>query len=278
MKNAFLLALLYLSFGSLLHAQKSCCTPAGNDLAILATNENFKTDHKAPKPFSLEDERGKGISFKTADGKMGSAYYIPARSESNKVLLVFHEWWGLNDYIKNEAEKWFDKLGGIHVLAIDLYDGQIASDAGQAGKLMGNLNEEHARAVINGIMDYVGRDKEIYTLGWCMGGTWSFEAALLAGKQAKACVMYYGFPKKDASKIKKMQSDVLYIHGTRDPYITAQAVEDFGSGVRASGHKFELHSYDAVHAFANPSNPDFDKQNAGDAEAKTLAFLLKSMK
>lgn len=278
MKNTLLLAMLCLGLISTSHAQKSCCTPAGNEMAMLASNENFKSDHKAPVPFSLQSERGKDISFKTADGKMGAAYYIPAKSESDKVLLVFHEWWGLNDYIKNEAEKWFDKLEGIHVIAVDLYDGHTATDAEQAGKLMGGLNEEHAKAIINGVLDYLGRDKEIYTLGWCMGGTWSFEAALLGGKQTKACVMYYGFPEKDITKIKKLKSGVLYIHGTRDPYITVEAVEEFGSSVNKSGQKFELHSYDAVHAFANPSNPDFDKQNAADAEQKALKFLKKAMK
>jgi carboxymethylenebutenolidase len=116
-------------------------------------------------------------------------------------------------------------------------------------------------------------DKQVATLGWCMGGSWSFTATLLAGNNAVACVMYYGFPEKEAKKIQTLQTDILYIWGTQDKYITKRVVDEFGQQVRATGHKFEVHDFDAVHAFANPSNPKHDALASKQAEAITLKFF-----
>ncbi|MEX1187734.1 MAG: dienelactone hydrolase family protein [Bacteroidia bacterium] len=260
------------------NAQKSCCVLNPNSMEALASNESFKADHLSPIPFELKDQAGKMITFKAADGTPANAYYIPAKTQSQRTLLVFHEWWGLNDYIKQEAQKWQTELGDVNVFAVDLYDGQVATTPEEAGALMGKLDGDHARAIISGLLAYAGKDQQIVTLGWCMGGTWSFEAALLAGKNAKACVMYYGFPEENQEKISKLKTNVLYVHGTQDAYISAEAVGKFAEGVKKSGNTISVESYDAVHAFANPSNPQFDKENATDAATKAKVFLAKALK
>jgi len=138
---------------------------------------------------------------------------------------------------------------------------------------MGGLNPGRAGSILTGLIEKIGKNKSIATLGWCMGGSWSFAATLAAGSQSAGCVMYYGFPEKDVKKIKTLKSDVLYIYGSKDTYIKPEDVSTFGKVVEASGHKFSLHTYDAVHAFANPSNPHFDAKSADEAQLFTLKFL-----
>lgn len=269
--NALIISALML--GSSLNAQKSCCQAVDLSAQALASNASFKSDHHVPNPFVLESPKGKMITFRAADGTAGSAYIVPSQKPSNKVLFVFHEWWGLNDYIKQEAEKWQQELGDVTVYAVDLYDGKVATSQDEAAKYMGELDAKHGRAIIEGLVTYVGKGKSIATIGWCLGGTWSFEAALLAGSEAKGCVMYYGFPEEDAAKVKTLQTDVLYIYGSQDAYISREVVDALGVKVKASGQKMKIVSYDAVHAFANPSNPKFNEYAASEAHYEASKFL-----
>ena len=97
-------------------------------------------------------------------------------------VLVVHEWWGLNDYIKQEAERYANDFPEVNILAIDLYDGQLATNAEDAGKIMQSIQKERAEAIIKGALNYVGPTAAIQTIGWCFGGGWSLQAALILGK------------------------------------------------------------------------------------------------
>ena len=159
------------------HAGKaqSCCTkPTGKGMKLLAMNKSFKAAHEAPLPFSYFAEKGAMVSFKTVGGTDGNAFYVPGDEQTDKVLIVVHEWWGLNDYIKREAERWQKLLGGkVAVYAVDLYDGKVATSPDEAGKLMGGLDAKRGEAILAGLIKKIGSGKSIATIGWCMGGTWS---------------------------------------------------------------------------------------------------------
>ncbi len=256
------------------NAQSCCQKPGGNDMKALALNKSFKAAHEAPLPLSYTAKSGTMIKFHTSNGKDGHAFYVPADETTDKVLFIFHEWWGLNDYIKRETEKWQQELGGhVAVYAIDLYDGKVATTADEAGKLMNALDPKRGEDIINGLIKKIGDDKKIATLGWCMGGSWAFTGSVCAGGRALGCVMYYGFPEKDAARVKSVKANVLYIYGTQDNFIKLTDVKVFGNALIKSGHGFTLQSYDAPHAFANPSNPKYNEVAAGDAHNLALAFL-----
>ncbi len=208
-KTIFLCMLLALSAGALF--AQSCCVKNGSDWQVLAMSSDFKSSHLAPEPFTYENQRGSMIQFKTLDGQDGNAYYLPSDSPTHKVLVIFHEWWGLNDYIKREAARWQERLGNVDIYAIDLYDGAVASSPDSASRLASNLDPKRAESIVRGALSKIGRDMQIATLGWCMGGAWSFTASVLAGNQAVGCVMFYGFPEKDDKRIAKLQTDVLYM-------------------------------------------------------------------
>ena len=276
MKKIFItLAVLCATFTGGAYGQSCCAKPTG--MSALALNMEFKAAHDAPNPFNYAPENGRMMEVTTVGGPDAHVFYIPSPKPTKNVLLVFHEWWGLNDYIKQEAEKFQKELGDVDVYAIDLYDGKVAASPDEASNLMSKLDAKRGSAIIEGVLRKIGKDKKIVTLGWCMGGSWSFTGTLLAGNEAAGCVMYYGFPDDDEKHIKTLKTDILYFRGTQDNFISKESVEKFEKKVKAGHHSFTLYSYDAPHAFANPSNPKYDVKAATEAHALSLAFLKKKL-
>lgn len=254
--------------------QHSCCKKSATEsFAQFATNEKFSAAHLDPEPLTYIAEKGTMISIKCSDGILGKAFEVKADSASDNWVFVFHEWWGLNDYIKREAENLAKEMPKVNILAIDLYDGNVATTAETAQKIMESVKDERARAIIQGAIQHVGSTAKIGTLGWCFGGGWSLQASLIAGKQSVACVMYYGFPETDTTKLKSLNSGVLGIFGTKDKWITPEVVSTFEKNMKYLNKKIIIKSYDADHAFANPSNPKYDKDATIDAHRLALAYL-----
>lgn len=278
MKKLFLFILLIpsLSFAQM----SSCCVSANASQKFneLASSETFALSHAAPLPFIFESDKGKMITFACADGVLGNAFEIKSAKESDVWLLVFHEWWGLNDYIKQEAEKYYNAIPNINVLAIDLYDGIVVETPEEAKKTMQEVKEDRARSIITGAMEYAGKKAKFGTLGWCFGGMWSLQTSLMAGKKAEACVMYYGMPETDVKKLKKINCDVLGIFGTKDNFITPEIVATFKKNMQEAGKQITVKSYKADHAFANPSNPEHDSVATASAYKMSLAFLKMRLK
>lgn len=266
-------------------ARMSCCArpaagataSATEAFAMLATDQDFSGGHDAPLPYSYQGE-GQTITFKTADGKTGSGFEIKSAKPSTKYLFVIHEWWGLNDYIKKEAATYAQELPGVNIIALDLYDGQVATNPDEAGKLMQGVKTERAAAIIKGAQSYAGPKAQFASVGWCFGGGWSLQTGLLGGKQTVGTVMYYGMPEKDVAKLKTLKSGVLGIFATQDKWINPQVVAQFEKDMKAAHRPLTVKSYDADHAFANPSNPKFKQDDAADAHRLALAYLKKSFK
>jgi carboxymethylenebutenolidase len=238
----------------------------------------FVSLHEAPEPFVFRSVGGEAKTIKVAAGADANIYQVKAAKPTDNYLLIFHEWWGLNDYIKQEAENWQRELGNVNVIAVDLYDGKIAMVPDSAKKYVMEVNETRARAIVQAVIDHAGPKAKISTLGWCFGGGWSMQTALMAGKQAVGCVIYYGMPEKDAAKLKTLNCDVLGIFATQDGFINAEVVGQFENDMKAAKKKLTVKNYDAVHAFANPSNPKYDKEKTAEANAAALTYLKAKMK
>ncbi len=214
------------------------------------------------------------VSFHCKDGADGHAYMLSAASKSDKYVFMIHEWWGLNDYIKKEAESLQAELGSdVNICALDLYDGKVATTREAAGKYMQEANETRIRAIVSGAIEMVGPKAHVATVGWCFGGGWSMQTTLMLGKQAAGCVMYYGMPETDDKKLSDLNVPVLFIHAKKDKWINDDVVKAFEERMKRLSKTLSVKSYDADHAFANPSNPIFDKDAASDAHAKCVAFL-----
>ena len=79
----------------------------------------------------------------------------------------------------------------------------------------------------------------------------------------------------DPTKLRAIKAQVLGIFGTLDKGIPPEVVAKFKAGLDQAGVKAEIHSYEAEHAFANPSNPKYDEKSSADAWSHVLAFLDK---
>jgi carboxymethylenebutenolidase len=140
------------------------------------------------------------------------------------------------------------------------------------------VTTDRASAIIKGAIAYVGPSAKIYTIGWCFGGGWSLQTSLMAGKQAAGCVMYYGMPEKDQSKLRNLNADVLAIFANKDQWINTKVADEFAVNMTTAGKKIIVKKYDADHGFANPSAPAFDKSAREDAYANEIAFFKARIK
>jgi carboxymethylenebutenolidase len=68
---------------------------------------------------------GKSVSYKSGDETVRGVLYTPAGKGPFPALIVIHEWWGLNDWVKDQASKLSDQ--GYVTLAVDLYRGKVAT-------------------------------------------------------------------------------------------------------------------------------------------------------
>jgi len=249
---------------------------SADDMAKFAKDSNFQQAHQDPASIAFQG-KGQMISFATPDGKQASAYVLKPEQATDKVLFVIQEWWGLNDYVKQEAERLFSDLKDVTVMALDMYDGKVATNQEDAAAYMQAATIERGEAIVKGALTHVGAKARVATLGWCFGGGWSLRASVLAGKQAAGCVMYYGMPLEKAAELAPLQADVLGIFAGKDAWITPEVVTNFQNLAKATNKKLEIHMFDADHAFANPSNPKYDKANSDKANMLALEFLKKKL-
>jgi len=238
-----------------------------------ASTPGFASLHIAPIKINAADLLGKMIQFDAADGKQANAYFIPAKKKSKKWLIVIQEWWGLNDHIKLESDKYYAALGDMNVIAVDMYDGKIAATPDSAMKLMRGADMGRMNAIIQGAIKNAGADASIYSVGWCFGGMWSLQTAILAGPQAKGSVMYYGRPETNMEKLKSIQCDIIGFFGNQDQAPSPAMVNEFENNMKLAGKNLAVNRYEANHGFANPSNPSFNPTATADAYAKAIAFL-----
>ena len=281
MKKYLLLVLSFLcSVCALCQSKMACCSKesATKQFAMLASDKKFVMAHANPRPYHFQSTIGNAITYKTADGKDANAFEMKAKKPTNNWLFVVHEWWGLNDFVKHESEKLYTDLGDVNILDLDLYDGKVATTREDAGKFMQAVKEDRAVDIIKGAIAYVGPKAHIATIGWCFGGGWSLQTALLTGSQGVGCVMYYGMPEQDVNKLKTLHEDVLGNFANKDGWINPKVVGQFADNMKAAGKKLYLHQYDADHGFANPSNPIYDSAATKDAYANTIAFLKPRLK
>lgn len=282
MKKILTLLLAASSFCSFAQQRDAIChTPSTEKFAMFASNREFNNEHQMPREYvHVSQAGGEMIKFNTPDGKEANAYVLKAKKATNNWIFVFQEWWGLNDNIKRHSEDLYNKLGNVNVLALDMYDGNLATDRETAGKYMQEFKQERGDLIVKGALAYAGPKAKVGTIGWCFGGGQSLLATLQAGKQAKACVIYYGMPVEDVAKLKTLNCDVLGIFAAKEKWIGPEVVNKFAANMKSAGKKLIIKNYDADHGFANPSNPmgAYNEKAATDAYNNTVLFFKSKLK
>ncbi len=222
----------------------------------------------------LVAEAGEDLTITTAEGRrIRAACFRPATLPAPAVLL-FHEWWGLNDQIRAVAADLAAKQGYL-ALAVDLYDGKVADNPDEARKLVTGIDESAARETIRAWFRWLGESQDcngrLATMGWCLGGGWSLAASLV--HPVDATVIYYGNVARKAEELRALKGPVLGHFATRDRHIDRKMVEGFAAEMEKAGKPLTVHWYEADHAFANPTGAAYDADDAALAWERSTAFL-----
>ena len=236
---------------------------------ILAAISAFAADSKA-------------VSYKSGDETVQSVLYTPAGKGPFPGLIVIHEWWGLNDWVKEQASKLADQ--GYAALAIDLYRGKVATTPDEAHQIMRGVPEDRAKRDLHAAFAFLAsqvnvKKDRIGAIGWCMGGGYALDVALQEPTLA-ADVINYGHLATDLEAVKKINAPILGLFGAQDKGIPPEDVRKFGETLDKMGKKVEIKIYDdAGHAFENPNNKDgYRPADAADAWRRTTDFLAANLK
>lgn len=235
------------------------------------TEAEFKALHAAPA--------GTTVPLKGRDVEIGGAkayLSLPAGAKAPLPgVVVIHEWWGLNDNVKH----WTDRIAaeGYAALAVDLYEGTIAKTSEEAMAAIQTVDDAKALATMRAAHEFLVKDERVKaprtaSIGWCFGGRKSLELAL-GEPELDGAVVYYGRPITDAAALAPLKAELLGVFGSRDKSISTEKVAEFRAALTSAGKRFDIHEYDADHAFANPSNPRYDEKNAAMAWDVARSFL-----
>lgn len=224
----------------------------------------------------------KDVTYKSGDETVHAILYTPEGKGPFPGIIVIHEWWGLNDWIKEQASKLADQ--GYEALAIDLYRGKVANTPDEAHEIMRGVPEDRANRDLAAAFHYLQSQSDVKknrigAIGWCMGGGYSLDVALQEPELA-ADVINYGHLATDPAALKKINAPILGLFGALDRGITPDDVKKFGEQMDKLGKKIDVTIYpDAGHAFENPNNKDgYRPADAADAWGKTVNFLAANLK
>jgi len=224
----------------------------------------------------------KNVSYTSGDETVQGVLYSPEGEGPFPGIVVIHEWWGLNDWVKEQAAKLSDQ--GYVTLAVDLYRGKVATTPDEAHEIMRGVPEDRAKRDLHAAVEFLKFQPKVKkdrmgSIGWCMGGGYSLDVAL-EEPTLKADVINYGHLATDAASVRKINASVLGIFGGQDRGIPVEDVKKFEQMLKGAGKKVEIVVYpDAGHAFENPNNKTgYRADDAADAWKRTVEFFASTLK
>jgi len=223
------------------------------------------------------------VTFASGTEKGSGLLVTPEGKGPFPAVLVIQEWWGLNDWVKDQARALAKE--GYVALAVDLYRGKVTDKQEEAHQYMMGLSPDQALRDLKGAMAFLQarpdvKKNRIGSIGWCMGGRYSLALATEASDLA-AAVAYYGAPPTEDASIAKIKAPVLGNYGGDDKGPSPEQVKAFEAAMKKAGKPIDVKIYEgAPHAFANKNNPwgGYREAAAKDAWSRSIAFLAKHLK
>src|SRR5512140_2818384 len=260
----------------------ACRAPQAPTASTPMEGHDHGSTAAAAAPSSPVPHAGNAVEF-TSHVPGASGYLSRAAAQGkHPAIIVIQEWWGLNDWIKEDAER-FAKQGYV-ALAVDLYRGKFATDQETAHELMRGMPEDRAIGDLKAAFNYLASRSDvdlsrIGVVGWCMGGGYSLALAI-AEPRLKGAVINYGRLVTDPATIAKIQPPLLGNFGAEDKGIPADDVKKFAETLKAGGKQADFKVYDgAGHAFMNPNNTGgYVAAAADDAWKRIDEFFARTLK
>ncbi len=219
-------------------------------------NSSVKTENEATAVPSIKEH---AVSYSADSVNMNGFVAYDESSEAKRpVVLVVHEWWGLNDYAKKRARQ-LAELGYL-AFAIDMYGNGITADnPEQAGKLAEpfyqdpTMAKKRFDAALEKIKTFPQADtNQIAAIGYCFGGAQVLNMAKL-GEKLKAVVSFHGNIVGVPVNKDLLKGNILVCHGAEDKFVSAEEVALFKKQMDSINAAYVFKSYPgATHAFTNP--------------------------
>src|SRR5580658_2788979 len=214
----------------------------------------------------------KDVDYEQGGVKLrGFLAYDDAKVKDGKLpgVLVVHEWWGLNDYVRNRAVQ-LANLGYV-AFALDMYGtGVLAKDPQEAGQLAGqfkgkSLMADRAQAGLDqllatGLVD----PAKVAAIGYCFGGS-TVQALAYSGAPLAGIVSFHGglIPASPEAAAKN-KAKILICHGALDPSMKQSQIDDYLKSLNDGKVDYQFVQYaGAYHAFTNPDADKIAEANPG---------------
>jgi len=191
-------------------------------------------------------------------------------------VLIIHDWWGVLDY----NHEWAQRLAaeGYRTMVIDLYDGERARSAEQAGEMMRSLDQDVADTKLLAAINYLKQGgRKLASLGWSFGGRQAMQAALLEPESVVAAVMYYCRMLNDVEQLQQLSGPVLAIYSETEKS-WPDKMDRFSVAMGEAGRKVESHSFNAGHGFVNPGSERFNSEIAEQTWLLVKDFLARNLR
>ncbi len=265
----------------------ACQTPDANGEYADRMNQEHADDtpisSAATAGTDTLDVTGEDVVYATVNGTEVTGYLVRPDNVEGPLpgVIVIQEWWGLNDNIRAMAEK--IAALGYTALAVDLYNGQVATTPEEASRFMGEAMENQAALTQNVTQAYAYLTGEhdalkVGSIGWCFGGGWSLRTAIALPEELDAAVIYYGQLDTDPEHLEPLQMPILGLFGQDDAGIPEEQVLEFATVLDELGKDADITIYpNADHAFANPSGGRYNEEAAEDAWSRVVAFFAANL-
>jgi len=203
--------------------------------------------------------RSEPVSYTAGGTALRGFLATPATEDARPGVLVVHEWWGLNDYIRRRARMLAEL--GYTALAVDMYGGgRVADNPADAGALMTSvLNdrkaaEERFAAAYRLLESHAATDAgRIAAIGYCFGGAVVLHAARL-GLPLRGVASFHGaLGSMHTPAPGSVRAKILVCHGAADSLVPDAEVAAFKQEMEQAGADYRFIAYaNARHGFTNP--------------------------
>ncbi|MDQ0126512.1 dienelactone hydrolase [Pseudomonas lini] len=218
------------------------------------------------------------IPYQSSDGTRLIGYYAydDAIKGQRPGVVVVHEWWGLNDYIKRRARE----LAGLgySALAIDMYgDGKNTEHPKDAMAFMEAALKDSAAASarFKAGLDLLKKQtqtdpQKIAAIGYCFGGAVVLNAARQGVPLAGVVSFHGALATRTPATPGSVKAKVLVEHGALDSMVTQDNVAAFKAEMDKAGADYQFVSLEgARHGF---SNPEADRLGHGDHGGPDIGY------
>lgn len=251
-------------------------------LSLLLSAESFTQKKTKQKAGASSNLMGKMVTFKSGNTELHGYLSMPKKEGVVPGVILIHEWWGLNDWVKKNADQFAQK--GYAALAVDLYRGKVTDNPDEAHEYSRALDQQQGVQDIIAAYNYLVKVNNVDSsnmgvIGWCMGGTYSLQSAINIPK-VKASVVAYGGLSKDPETLGKINGSVLGIFGEEDKGIPPESVKEFEKVMKELDKDIRIYEYPkAGHAFMNEINKKaYNKPAADDAWKQIWTFFDENLK